>query len=280
MSTTLLVTDSGCDLADEWLAAHDVRLVPLSVNFGAQTFVDRRDIDAASFFERLAKADRPPTTSQPAPGDFLAVFNEAKEAGRDVLCLCMSARMSGTFQSATTAAGLSGADVMVEDSAGMSGLLGDQVMQAAAVLAGGGTREAARDEARRVRAHQELLFTVPDLIALRAGGRIGPAAAVLGGLLQIRPILTMREGEVAVFTRVRTNSRARQGIIDRLAAEVEAKGSRASVIAATANDPGLLDELSGLAAPYAQGEVLKLQIGPVVAAHTGSGTGGIIYRID
>jgi DegV family protein with EDD domain len=192
----------------------------------------------------------------------------------------MSARMSGTNGSAVTAAGMTRADVVVQDTEAMSALIADQVMSAAAVLAAGGSRDDASNEAERVMNHQELLFTVPNLDALQAGGRIGPAAAMLGGLLQIRPILTMREGEVAVHSRVRTSVKAREAIIQRLREQTEARGKKARVFVAAANDPGLATEFAERARPYADGEITALEIGPVIAAHTGSGTGGVVYRIN
>ena len=279
-SNTLLVTDSGCDLSSAWLDEHGVTLVPLAVTFGLDSYTDRKDIDNHKFFDLMAKADKPPTTSQPSPGAFVAVFDKAHEDGMDVLCLTMSARMSGTNGSAVTAAGMTKADVVVQDSEAMSALLADQVISAAAVLAAGGTRDEAANEAERVMNHQELLFTVPNLDALRAGGRIGPAAAMLGGLLQIRPILTMKEGEVAVQSRVRTSIKAREAIVQRLKEQTEAKGKKARVFVAAANDPALAAEFAERVKPYADGEVMQLEIGPVIAAHTGSGTGGVVYRID
>jgi DegV family protein with EDD domain len=192
----------------------------------------------------------------------------------------MSARMSGTHGSASTAAEMSQADVQVQDSEAMSALLADQVMSAAAVIAAGGTRDQAAAEADRVRSHQELLFTVPDLVALRAGGRIGPAAAMLGGFLQIRPILTMKDGEVAVQTRVRTSARAREAIVDRLRQQVEARGRKARVFVAAADDLQLMAELEAQVQKFAEGDVTRLEIGPVIAAHTGAGTAGVGYRID
>ena len=277
---TLLVTDSGCDLPDAWLKENGVTLVPLAVNFGLDSYTDRTDIDNAKFFKLMEAASKPPTTSQPSPGAFVAVFDAAHEAGMDVLCLTMSARMSGTNGSAVTAAGMTKADVVVQDTEAMSALIADQVMSAAAVLAAGGSRDEASNEAERVMNHQELLFTVPNLDALQAGGRIGPAAAMLGGLLQIRPILTMREGEVAVHSRVRTSVKAREAIIQRLKEQTEARGKKARVFVAAANDPALAAEFAERARPYADGKITTLEIGPVIAAHTGSGTGGIAYRID
>ena len=171
------------------------------------------------------------------------------------------------------------ADVVVEDSEAMSVLLAAQVRGAAGVLERGGTRAEAAAEAARIRGGQELLFTVPDLVALRAGGRIGAAAALLGGVLQVRPILTMRAGEVEVQARVRTNAKARQAIVDRLALRVGQKGKKARVIVAAADDEALADELEGKVREYAD-DIVRLEVGPVIAAHTGAGTGGIGYHFD
>jgi DegV family protein with EDD domain len=278
-SPTLLVTDSACDLPQEWLDRHGVTMVPLSVNFETESYTDRLDIDNARFFELLAAAGHPPKTAQPAPGAFLQIFDAAADAGRDVLCLTMSARMSGTHGSAVTAVGMSRANVVVEDSEAMSVLLAAQVRGAAAVLEEGGTRADAAGEAARIRRGQELLFTVPDLVALRAGGRIGAAAALLGGVLQVRPILTMRGGEVEVQTRVRTNAKARDAIVARLALRVREEGRKARVMVAAADDALLADELEGRVREYAD-DVFRLEIGPVIAAHTGAGTGGIGYHFD
>jgi DegV family protein with EDD domain len=274
-----VVTDSACDLPQAWLDAHGVKMVPLSVNFETQSFTDRVDIDNGAFFKLLAASTSPPKTSQPPPAAFMSVFAEAAGEGKDVLCLTMSARMSGTHGSALTAAEISKADVVVVDSEAMSVLLAAQVVAAAEVLERGGSRVAAAAEAARVRASQELLFTVPDLVALRAGGRIGRAAAVLGGVLQVRPILTMQSGEVEVKSRERTNRGARKAIIERLAHRVAEEGKKAKVMVAAANDQAMVDELASRVAAYAS-RVTLLEVGPVIAAHTGTGTGGIGYHFD
>src|SRR5258708_28057341 len=209
-------TDSACDLPQAWLDQHHVVMVPLNINFEDASFTDRRDIDNAAFFAKLAMAAHPPKTAQPAPGVFVEAFDAAAAGGANILCLTMSARMSGTHGSAQIAAGMTPADVLLVDSEAMSVLLAAQVQGAVEALEGGGDREAAASAAARIRADQELLFTVPDLVALREGGRIGRAAALLGGGLQVRPILTMREGEVEVQSRARTNARARAAIVGRL----------------------------------------------------------------
>ena len=152
-------------------------MVPLSINFDDGTYTDRRDIDNAEFFKLLADAEHPPKTAQPAPGAFVEVFDAAADAGRDVLCLTMSARMSGTHSSAVTAADIGRPGIIVELGA-ISGAVGRARFAAppgicwSAAACGPSCKKAAR-----IRRGQELLFTVPDLVALRAGGRIGAAAA-------------------------------------------------------------------------------------------------------
>src|ERR1700736_2170297 len=109
-SGTLVVTDSACALPQGWLDAHGVRMVPLSVNFETQSYTDRVDIENGAFFKLLAASSSPPKTSQPPPAAFMAAFADAATEGKDVLCLTMSARMSGTHGSAVTAAEISKAD--------------------------------------------------------------------------------------------------------------------------------------------------------------------------
>jgi DegV family protein with EDD domain len=276
---TVIITDSACDLPQVWLDEHHVVMVPLNINFDDGSFTDRQDIDNAAFFAKLARAAHPPKTAQPAPGAFVRVFDAAAAEGANILCLTMSARMSGTHGSAQIAAGMTSADVLLVDSEAMSVLLGAQVRGAVEVLQGGGGREAATAEAARIRRDQELLFTVPDLVALREGGRIGRAAALLGGVLQVRPILTMRDGEVEVQSRVRTNARARDAIVERLSQRVAERGKKASVMVAAADDPTLVEDLAVRVEPYAD-EVTRIEIGPVIAAHTGAGTGGIGYHFS
>jgi DegV family protein with EDD domain len=276
---TLVVTDSGCDLPQEWLDTHGVKMVPLIVNFEAHSYTDRVDIDNTAFFKLLAASASPPKTSQPPPAAFMEVFAGAAAEDKDVLCLTMSARLSGTHSSAVTAAEISKADVRIEDSEAMSVLLAAQVVAAVEALERAGTRDDAAGAAARVRASQELLFTVPNLVALRAGGRIGRASALLGGVLQVRPILTMQAGEVEVQSRVRTNAGARRAIIERLARRVSEEGKKAQVMVAAANDPALVEELTARVRAYAS-RVTRLEVGPVIAAHTGAGTGGIGYHFD
>ena len=276
---TVVITDSACDLPQAWLDQHHVVMVPLNINFEDGSFTDRRDIDNAAFFAKLAMAAHPPKTAQPAPGVFVEAFDAAAAGGANILCLTMSARMSGTHGSAQIATGMTRADVLLVDSEAMSVLLAAQVQGAVEALEGGGGREAAAAAAARIRADQELLFTVPDLVALREGGRIGRAAALLGGVLQVRPILTMREGEVEVQSRVRTNARAREAIVERLSQRVAERGSKASVMVAAADDPRLVDDLTARVEAYAA-DVTRIEIGPVIAAHTGAGTGGIGYHFS
>ncbi len=278
-TSTVVITDSACDLPQDWLDQHHVVMVPLNINFEDGSFTDRRDIDNAAFYAKLARAAHPPKTAQPAPGAFVEAFDAAAAGGAKVLCLTMSARMSGTHGSAQIATGLTKADVLLVDSEAMSVLLAAQVRGAVATLESGGGREAAAAEAARIRGDQELLFTVPDLIALREGGRIGRAGALLGGVLQVRPILTMREGEVEVQSRVRTNARAREAIVERLSRQVAERGKRASVMVAAADDTTLVEELAARVEGYAV-EVTRIEIGPVIAAHTGAGTGGIGYHFN
>ncbi len=198
-----ILVDSTFDFTAEQLEELGVSVVRLSVRFGEREFTEGVDITPREFYERLIESDELPTTSQASPSDFSREFERLTGEGSDVLALTLSSRLSGTYQSACIAAEDFPGRVRVLDSRSVT--IGAQILaRYAARLAaeGRGLDEAfALAEAARERA--QVIALLDTLEYLKRGGRISGAAALAGGLLSIKPVVTLRGGEVAVIGKAR-----------------------------------------------------------------------------
>jgi DegV family protein with EDD domain len=293
---TAVVLDSTADFPEAPDRFPNFRVVPLYVRFGDESFRDYVDIDPQRFYARLESAPELPTTSQPTPADFLAVYEDLVPRYADflavyedlvpryerVLSLQISSTLSGTFASAQTAAQELGSDtVRVIDTRTVSASL--------ALLAIGVQRRLERgttDEevdafvARHARDHR-LLFTVNTLEYLARGGRIGKAAAFAGNLLNVKPILTIRDGEVVPLKRVRGNQKA-FAEFERAFVESSTDSPTLRVGIAHAAAPERMEALRKMVRatrPQAQVEVATT-LGAVVGTHAGPGTVGFFWFDD
>jgi DegV family protein with EDD domain len=234
------------------------------------------------FYERLQTAQELPTTSQPTPGDFLAAFEELSAAYERVLVLPISSTLSGTHGSAVTAAEMLGGDkVRVVETKTVSAALALLAIGVQRRLARGTTDEEIDAFVARYQREHRLLFTVNTLDYLAKGGRIGRAAALAGNLLNVKPILTIRDGEVVPLKRVRGNAKAfaefRQMFV-----ETSTDSPRLEVGIAHAAAPERLDALRDMVRherPQARVDIAT-QLGPVVGTHAGPGTVGFFWFED
>jgi DegV family protein with EDD domain len=279
---TAVVLDSTADFPEAPQRYPNFRVVPLYVQFGAESYRDYVDITPDRFYERLRYEPTPPTTSQPTPADFLAVFEELSAKYERILTLTLSSTLSGTYSSAQTAAGLLGGDkVRVIDSRTVSASL--------ALLALGvqhrlelGTTEAEIDAfVERYQTRHHLLFTIDTFEYLAKGGRIGRAAAFAGNLLNVKPILALRDGEVIPVKRVRGNHRAFAEFRDEfVATSTDSPNLKIGIAHAAAPDRlRALRELVEHERPHAQVEIATT-LGAVVGAHAGPGTVGFFWFLD
>jgi DegV family protein with EDD domain len=276
---TAIVLDSTADYPEGPSAYPNWRVVPLYVRFGEESFRDYVDLGPAQFYEKLASAPDLPSTSQPSPGDFAAAYEELGGYER-VLSLQLSSTLSGTFASATAAA----ADfpsVRVIDTRTVSAaiaMLGFAVQRRLER----GTTDAEIDElVARFQGGHELLFTLDSLDYLARGGRIGRASSLVGGLLNVKPILTIRDGEVVPLKRVRGSAKA----FAEFAALLEAGSTGSSSLrvgiahAAAPERLAAVEELVARVRPAAQVEVAT-SLGAVVGTHAGPGTVGLFWFDD
>src|SRR3954469_14372423 len=213
---TAIVLDSTADFPDAQEHFANWRVVPLYVNFGTESYRDGVDLTAQAFYERLRTSSELPTTSQPTPGDFMAVYEELAAYER-ILSIHIASNLSGTFQSAGTAAMQLGDDrVRTIDSESASVAITMLALAIQRRLERGTTDEEVDALVVRYLREHGLLFTVDTLEFLARGGRIGRAKAFAGQLMNVKPILSIKDGEVLPVKRVRGNRKAVQEFVDTL----------------------------------------------------------------
>ena len=279
-ANTAIVLDSTADFPQAHERFANWRMVPLYVRFGDESRRDYVEIGPEEFYARLRTVTELPTTSQPTPGDFLAAYEELAEHER-IYSLQISATLSGTFESARTAAAELGGKVRVVDTGTASAAI---VMLGLAIQRrlDRGTSDDEIDElVERFKRDSGLIFTVDTLEFLQKGGRIGKAAAFAGNLLQIKPILTIQGGEVLPVKRVRGNQKAVQEFA-RAFTEKTQDTPTLHVGIAHADAPEREQALRALVAdlrPQAQIDVATT-LGAVVGTHAGPGTVGFFWFED
>lgn len=280
MGRVAIVTDSTADLPPSLRDHHHVTVVPLNVHFGDEVYRDQVDITTDVFMERLQRSFKLPTTSQPSAGLFEQTFRQLAADHDAVVAVLISSKLSGTVMSATVARDAVADLVPVEvvDSQNASLGLGFQVLRAAELAATGSsaTEIAARLLAERSAYH--LVFFVDTLEYLQRGGRIGKAAAMVGSMLNLKPVLRVDEGQIVPFERTRTRRRALQGLID-FARGLPRTERVAVVHSSTPADAELLASELSATALLPRERVMVAQFGPVIGTHVGPGAMGVgIYE--
>jgi len=279
---TAVVLDSTSDFPDAQARFPNFRVVPLYVRFGDDSYRDYVEITPDEFYARLETTPQLPTTSQPTPGDFLEVYEELAPHYERILSVQISSTLSGTFASAEAAADLLGGDaVRVIDSRTVSASLALVGIGIQHLLERGTTDEEIDAYAARYRRGHRLLFTVNTLEFLAKGGRIGRAAALAGNLLNVKPILTIRDGEVVPLKRVRGNAKAYAEFRD-LFESTSTDSPQLVIGIAHAAAPDRMDALRELVEhvrPHARIEIATT-LGAVVGTHAGPGTVGFFWFED
>ena len=272
-----IVTDSTADLPSDLAQAHGIAVVPLTVAFGKEVFRDRVDIQPGEFYKKLTKARAHPASSPPPPAEFSARYREWVAQGHEIVSLHISGKLSKTFENARTAAmELDGpvSSLTVVDTGQVSAALGMLVLFAARMAARNETAASIRERLLDMSPRLHTLFVVDTLEFLARGGRIGKARALLGGLLGIKPILGMVDGEVAPVDRVRGGRAAHPRILELLHKRVDRSQPVIAGIS-HANAPVWADRLRALVRDQFQvAELIQTEIGPVVGANVGPGVVG------
>jgi DegV family protein with EDD domain len=277
-----IVTDSACDLPDDVVRQLGIEIVPLSIRFGADEFVDREELSTAEFWRRCKASPTLPSTAAPSPGRFEQTYRRLAERGSDhIVAITLSGALSATFQSAELAAKSVAADgitVRVVDSRTVSLGTGTIVLacaeQSATLSADATSLDSIVASATNLVGRTRVFGALDTMENLKKGGRVGNAKALLATALSIKPIISVEDGVVEQFGRQRTRSKALKFLVDKVAA---ASGSmeHLAVLHADCDD---IDEFVAQLRPFYADEIVVGQIGPVVGAHAGLGTIGVAFQ--
>jgi DegV family protein with EDD domain len=270
------VTDSACDLPDDVVATWGIEVVPLSIRFGDEELVDREQLTTAEFWARCAASPELPTTAAPAPGRFEEAYRRLADRGANgIVVVTLSGALSATMQSAELGArAVDGVDIRIVDSRSVSLGLGTIALACAEAAAGGQDLDAVEAVARDLVARTRVFGALDTLENLKKGGRIGNAKALLATALNIKPIIEVADGVVEQHGKQRTRSKALGFLIEKVASYA-GRIEHLGVMHADCSD---VDAFVEQLRPYADGEIVVGQIGPVIGAHAGRGTIGVAFH--
>ena len=273
MTRVAIVTDSTADMPPQLASSRSISVVPLTLNFDGRSLLDGVDITPSEFYRKLPNVSTHPTTSQPSPGRFAETYTELLANNDAVVSIHISEKLSGTYESARQGAEMTDPQrVHVVDSGLVSMSLGLVVLGAAVMASKGAEPEAIVTQVESMRPEVQTYFSVATLEFLRRGGRIGLASAMLGSVLQVKPVLCLRDGVVTPLERVRTFDRALNRIVE-LAKAVD-RGHGICVVVGHASAEADAERVGRELEPIA--DTLMIQsLGPVVGAHSGPGVVGV-----
>lgn len=276
MTGVHIVTDSSCDLSEAETTTNSIGIVPLSIRFGDEEFIDREELSVEDFYAKMASTGLLPETAAPSPGRFEQAFRGAAAVGASaVVCINLSGELSATVQSARNAAtAVSGdIDVRVIDSRSLTGGLGTMVLEAAAAARNGADADAIVALVESMIPRTEIFGALDTLENLKKGGRIGSAKALVGSMLSVKPLIHIGDGAVEEAGKQRTRKRALEWLRDQLfeAGPIE----QLAILHGEAPDIDVF--LDMIAERYPREQIRLGKIGAVIGTHGGPGVIGMCY---
>jgi len=269
--TVKIVTDSTSDLPPQLAEQLGITVVPVYVRFGTKAYRDGVDMSQDEFYQKLMTSPIYPSTSQPTPADFADVYSKLSRETDEIVSIQVTSKLSGTYDSALQGKGLAraGCRIVVVDSLSLSMGLGLIAMAAARLAKSGGDLRAVVDEVRQAMRCIRLLGVLDSLKYLLLGGRIGKAQALLGTLLNVKPLLTMRDGELVPAGLARTRAKGIERLFNFVKDTLNTQ-ELAIVYSTTPDEASLLRETIGSIFDKEQIHIARL--GPALGAHGGPGT--------
>jgi DegV family protein with EDD domain len=273
-----IITDSTSDIPEALIKQYGINVVPLTVNFIEKSYKDGVELTGDEFFEKLAASEEMPTTSQVSIGEFVEVFEKELETSKDILCVNISSDLSGTYNAAMQAKEHMGNEhVHVVDSRLVSFALGVVVVEAARKLEQGVALEEVIDYLEHVHEDMQNIFIFDTLEYLLKGGRLSKNEALLGNLLNIKPILTIEDGALKSRDKIRGRKKAIKYAIKQVMADYEKQPFKKIAIFQSADSQMMKEIRTRLEEEFDFDEILESKIGSVVGTHSGPGCAALSY---
>ena len=278
MTKIAIVTDSTAYLSEDIIQTYNIHVVPLSVNFENQTFKEGRDMSTIEFYGRLREVEQLPTTSQPAIGDFVSLYENLAKDYDQAIAIHLSSGISGTLNTSEAAARMvDGIEIAVIDSESACYGLGFMVIEAAKMAQEGKEMEDIVERLYWMVDNTKAYFVVDDLSYLHKGGRLNAAQFLVGSVLKIKPIIYFENKKLEPFEKIRTKKKA----IDRILQLLDEDAASGTPVSLSVVHADVMDEAEELLRriveiyPNVEGNISDF--GPVIGTHTGPGTIGIAW---
>jgi len=278
MQKIKIITDSTCDLNKEVIQKYDIEVLPLLVNIENKTYRDGQDITLQEYLHKMKNSEEFPTTTQVNPHRFYECYKKYIDEGYKIVSIHLSSKMSGTYQSACMAKSmLEAEDIITIDSYNVTSGLGILVLKACKLKEEGYNIFEIEEKIKEIIPHIKSALAFDSLDNLVKGGRLSKAAGVIGGLLGIKVILGVKDGEMAVIDKVRGSKKAIKNILQNLD-KAGVKSGETSILL-QANDKNILESLRAHMNEREM-DFIECEVGCVVGTHSGEGACGIFYVED
>jgi len=272
-----IVTDSTCDLPMDLMLKYGIQVVPVHIRFGTETYQDRVTIDSAMFYQRVSELGELPQTSQPAPRDFVQVYDTWADQAEAVLSIHVTSKLSGTCHSAEMAAQMVADKIKVQvfDSQAGSAGLGFMCLEAARMAEAGKSIDEILSRLGTVRAQMNIFLTVADLKFAQMSGRVGRLQGALATLLNVKPVIGLDQGALDMIERVRSRKRSLDRLFELVREKVGQTQINAAVIHAQVPDEAQ-EMLERVQREFNCAETFLHDLALGVAVHLGPGTLGLV----
>lgn len=271
-----IVTDSTCDLSKEEVTKNNIHVVPLTLHIDGKTYVDG-ELHPATFLDMMDEAKELPKSSQPAPGKFQEVYEQLGEEGDEIISIHVASKLSGTLGSAQQGAQMAGKNVTVFDSEFIASAMGIQVREAVRLRDAGATKEEIIKRLEEVRANTKMFIYLDTITNLVKGGRIGKGKALIGSLLNIKPIAILNKGEYTPVSKVRSYKQVIKFMFNEFLKNTAGKTVKSVCISHAGGMDDVGNPLKELIEKEGFNEIEVSYTSPIVSTHTGKGAIALVF---